>query len=251
MKTEWITSRKNPLLQQVKKLFASRKEREEQGLFAGDGVKLLQEAQYWVPEQLHTVIVTKDVHLPQLPEYVRLVQVPEDLMAQMSPMETPQGAVFLCRMTQNTSFDANPGCLILDGIQDPGNLGTMIRTADALNVQIVLTPGCVDAYNPKTVRAAMGALFRTPPVYASQEEIVRRCREEGVPLYVTALTSQAADLRSVPLAGGAVVIGSEGRGVGSFFMEHADQAIIIPMNERCESLNAAVAASIVMWEMKR
>lgn len=246
-----ITSRKNSLLQQIRKLFHSRKEREEQRLFAGDGVKLLEEALRWVPELLHTVVVTEQVSLPPLPEHVRLVQVPEDIMEQISPMEAPQGALFLCRMPKQTSPVMTPGCLILDGIQDPGNLGTILRTADALQVQVILTPGCADAYNHKTVRAAMGALFRTPPLFASQEEVLESCRQQGIPIYATALSERAADVRAVPISKGALVIGSEGRGIGGFFMEHADGEVIIPMNEKCESLNAAVAAAIVMWEMKR
>ncbi len=251
MKAEVITSRKNSLLQQIRKLLHSRKDREEQGLFAADGVKLLEEALRWAPEQLHTVVVTEKVSLPPLPEHVRLVQVPEDIMEQISPMQTPQGALFLCRMPKWTSPVLTPGCLILDGIQDPGNLGTILRTADALNVQVILTPGCADAYNHKTVRAAMGALFRTPVVFAAQEDVIQSCRQQGIPIYATALSERAVDLRTVPISKGALVIGSEGRGVGSFFMEHADGEVIIPMNEKCESLNAAIAAAIVMWEMKR
>lgn len=223
----------------------------EQGLFAADGIKLLEEALQWVPEQLHTVVVTEQSSLPPMPEHVRVVQVPEDIMEQISPMETPQGALFLCRMPEPKQTIPTPGCLILDGIQDPGNLGTILRTADALQVQVILTPGCADAYNHKTVRAAMGALFRTPPLFASQEEVLGGCRQQGLPIYVTALSERAADLRSVPLSKSALVIGSEGRGVGNFFMEQADGEVIIPMNEKCESLNAAVAAAIVMWEMKR
>ncbi len=251
MKIEVITSRKNSLLQQIRKLLHSRKEREELGLFAADGTKLLEEAIRWVPEQLHTVVVTEQVCLPELPDHVRVVQVPEDIMEQISPMETPQGALFLCRMPEKTQPVLTHGCLILDGIQDPGNLGTILRTADALNVQVILTPGCADAYNHKTVRAAMGALFRTPPLFATQEEVISSCRKQELPLYVTALSDRAVDLRTVPISRGALVIGSEGRGVGSFFMEKADGEVIIPMNEKCESLNAAVAAAIVMWEMKR
>ena len=142
-----------------------------------------------------------------------------------------------------------PGTLILDGIQDPGNLGTILRTADAWDRPVVLTPGCCDAYSHKTVRASMGAVFRTPPGFMTQEEVYGTLRAAGIPLYVTALTPDALDVRQVALSKGAVVIGSEGKGVGEYFRTHADQTLIIPMTARCESLNAAVAAAVVLWQM--
>ena len=116
---------------------------------------------------------------------------------------------------------------------------------------MVLTPGCADAYGPKTVRASMGAVFRTPPQRAAHAAVAEACRTRGIPLVVTALTDSAVDLCSLELSKAAVVIGSEGRGVGRFFLEQADQTAIIPMNPRCESLNAAVAATVVLWQMRR
>ena len=251
MTREMISSRKNPLLLHVKKLLSSRSYREAQGQFAADGVKLLQEAVQWIPHLLKTVLVTDKAQICPLPDHVRLVQIPEDIMTQISPMETPQGALFICDLPKTETAPDLSGCLILDGIQDPGNLGTILRTADALDVPVVLTPGCADAYNPKTVRAAMGALFRTLPPWISHEEVVNLCRQNGVKLYVTALSDRAQDLRTQDLSQAAVVIGSEGRGVGPYFLQQAHGELIIPMHPRCESLNAAVAAAIVLWEMKR
>lgn len=251
MMAEKISSRKNPLLQHVKKLLSSRSYRNACGQYAADGVKLLEEAIKWIPEQLHTVLVTERVSPVGLPEHVRLVEIPEDVMAQISPMETPQGALFVCTMPEETSPELHDQCLILDGIQDPGNLGTMLRTADALGIPVILTPGCADAYSHKTVRASMGAVFRSQPVCMTQEAVVAQCKERKIPLCVTALSDRAVDIRSADLSKAALVIGSEGRGVGRFFLEHADRELIIPMNSRCESLNAAIAAAIAMWEMKR
>ena len=251
MTRERITSRKNPLLQHVRKLLSSRSYREKTGAYAADGVKLLAEAVKWIPQDLRTVLVTADVDPGPLPEQVRLVELPDDIMEQVSPMEAPQGALFVCALPQCQRPRWEQRCLILDGIQDPGNLGTILRTADALDTAVVLTPGCADAYNPKTVRASMGAVFRSAPYWSAPEEIVKRCRAEGIPLYVMALSDRARDLRQTELSRAAVVIGSEGRGVGEFFQTHADLELIIPMNPRCESLNAAVAATVVLWEMKR
>lgn len=249
MNRERITSRKNPLLQQLRRLLQSRSEREAAGEYIADGTKLLAEAVRWIPERLRTVVVTESVDPGELPPHVRLVEVPDDVMAQLSPSKTPQGALFTCALPSMEAPSIQPGTLILDGIQDPGNLGTILRTADAWDRPVVLTPGCCDAFSHKTVRASMGAVFRTPPGFMTQEEVYGTLLAAGIPLYVTALTSDALDVRQVALSKGAVVIGSEGKGVGEYFRTHADQTLIIPMTARCESLNAAVAAAVVLWQM--
>ena len=185
------------------------------------------------------------------PAGVRLAEVPEDLMAWLSPMKSPQGALFTCRLPQQAPLTLRPGTLILDGLQDPGNVGTILRTADAWDRPVVLTTGCADPYSHKTVRASMGAVFRTPPQLAGHQAVAEACRAQGIPLVVTALTDTAEPIDRVDLSSATVVIGSEGRGVGAFFCERANKAVVIPMNPRCESLNAAVAATVVLWQMSR
>ena len=249
MMEQVITSRKNPLLQQVRKLISSRKAREEAGLFVADGTKLLQEAARWY-DGLDTVILSEGVQA-QVPETVRVIRVPEDVMASVSPMETPQGALFLCRLPEKTEFVPTPGMLLLDGIQDPGNLGTILRTADALDIPVALLEGCADPFSHKVVRASMGAVFRVQPVLTTWKEASEKCRQVGIPIGVTALSERAKDLRQANLRTMAVVIGSEGRGVRQEILDSADAELIIPMNPHCESLNAAVAATIVLWQMKQ
>lgn len=246
---ERITSRQNKLLQHVKKLQSSRSYRYQWGQFVADGTKLLGEAVRWYGG-LETVILQEGV-TAEVPEGVRTVEIPAELMRAVSTMEAPQGALFVCRMPEPKPLKLCGGCLILDGVQDPGNLGTILRTADALEVPVVLSEGCADPYGEKTVRASMGAVFRTQPQQAARAEILTRCREAGIPLAVTALTADSRDIREVSLAEMAVVIGSEGRGVSAAFFAAAENRLIIPMNPRCESLNAAVAATIVMWQMRR
>lgn len=244
-----ITARRNPFLQQVRRLLSSRKEREAAGLFVADGIKLLQEAvKYW--PGLDTVILSDGVEA-QVPESVRVIRVPEDVMASISPMETPQGALFLCRLPEDRAWIPRPGMLLLDGIQDPGNLGTILRTADALEVPAVLLEGCADPYSHKVVRASMGAVFRSPPVKTTWKEARTVCAAAGISVAVTALSDTARDLRQSNAAQMAVVIGSEGQGVRREILESADAELTIPMNPRCESLNAAVAAAIVMWQMTK
>lgn len=244
-----ITSRKNPFLQQVKKLLSSKKAREAAGLFAADGIKLLEEAVRYYPG-LDTVILSDGVEA-KVPETVKVVRVPEDVMASISPMEAPQGALFLCKLPEKKPFSPQKGMLLLDGIQDPGNLGTILRTADALDVPVVLLEGCADPYSHKVVRASMGAVFRTEVVQSNWEAVSAACAQAKIPIAVTALSQRAKDVREAALDAMAVVIGSEGQGVRKEILDSADGALIIPMNPHCESLNAAVAATIVMWQMKK
>lgn len=246
---ERITSRKNTTLQQVKKLLSSRKEREEAGLFAADGTKLLQEAvKYW--PGLHTVILSDGVEA-EVPSHVRRIRVPGDVMESISPMAAPQGAVFLCRLPESTRFVPQAPLLLLDGIQDPGNLGTILRTADAMKVPVVLLEGCADPYSHKVVRASMGAVFRTPVVQTTWQEAKKALDDAGIPVAVTALSPRAKDIRQADVGKMAVVIGSEGQGVRGEVLQEAAAELIIPMQAHCESLNAGVAAAIVAWEMKQ
>lgn len=247
--SELITSKSNSTLQHVRKLMASRKYRYECRVFLADGAKLVEEALRW-GLGVDALILREGVDFP-VPPGVRELRVPESLMRDLSRMETPQGVLALCRMPEPEPLDLRPGSLILDGIQDPGNLGTILRAADAFDVPIVLADGCADPYGEKTVRATMGAVFRRPPIQASTEEILAQCAERKLPICVTALSDRAEDVRRVELSACVTVIGSEGQGVSEALLAAASREAIIPMSPRCESLNAAVAATIVLWELVR
>ena len=218
-------------------------------MFVADGTKLLAEAVRWWPG-LETVILSDGVEA-DVPDHVRIVRVPGDVMESISPMKSPQGALFLCRLPEKKELTVTPGMLLLDGIQDPGNVGTILRTADALEIPVVLLEGCADPYSHKVVRSSMGAVFRTSVVEASWEQVAAACKKAGIPVAVTALSDRAEDIRKAELNRCAVVIGSEGQGVRKEILSSADMELIIPMHERCESLNAAIAAAIVMWQMKQ
>ena len=213
---QWVTSRKNPRLSQLRKLAAQRSFRREQGLFVGDGIKLLEEAVRW-GAPLDTVVLTQDVEAPAVPEGVTVLRVPEDVMESVSPMRTPQGALFSSRIPspdQAEDISAGTRYLVLDGLQDPGNVGTIWRTADALGANgLILVNACADPWNPKTVRATMGACFRLPVWEMEQEQLVRLLEGAGLPLYATALREDTVDIRTADLRRSAVVIGSEGKGV--------------------------------------
>lgn len=246
---ERITSVQNPLIRHIRKLQSSRSYREQRGEFTADGFKLLDEAVKWFLPSLRTVVVAEGCTLPELPPEVRCVEVPETLMETLSTMKTPQGVVFTCRLPEEKSVCVQKGMLLLDRIQDPGNLGTILRTADAFNIPVLLTNGCADPFSEKTLRASMGAVFRNPPKSAAMEDILLACQEKRIPVAATALSDRAVDLRELELREHLVVIGSEGQGICRELLERSDRQIIIPMQPRCESLNAAVAAAIVMWQM--
>lgn len=246
---EWITSKANSTVQHLRKLMASRKYRYEARAFVADGIKLAEEALRW-GLQVEAVILREGVDFP-VPAGVRELRVPEGLMKEISRMETPQGVLALCRMPEQQPLELEPGALILDGIQDPGNLGTILRAADAFDIPVILADGCADPYGEKTVRATMGAVFRRPPQQATTEELLALCQTRGLPICVTTPSARAEDIRGVPLGSVVTVIGSEGQGVSEAFLEAAQCRAIIPMSSRCESLNAAVAATVVLWELRR
>lgn len=247
---ERITSAKNPLIRHVRQLLSSRDYREECGEFAAEGWKLLEEALRWYPH-FTAVVVTENTTLPALPPQTRVVCVPQSLMQSLSAMRTPQGVVFALRLPERKEPELHPGMLLLDRIQDPGNLGTILRTADAFDIPVVLTNGCADPFSEKTVRASMGAVFRTPPQTLALPKLLQICAEKKLPLAATALSPTALDIREVSLADKLAVIGSEGQGICSELLAASQTQVIIPMSERCESLNAAVAAALVLWQMKK
>ncbi len=250
---EHITSRQNPLMTHLRKLASSRAYRREQGEYLCDGVKLLDEALRW-GAAVKTAVFSEDVDVPELPEGVRAVRVPRELMRAVSPMETPQGALFTVRLPDEPLPQTLCGAryLVLDGVQDPGNVGTILRTADAFGCEaVLLVNGCADVFSPKTARATMGAVFRIPAYACTVDELCALLTRSGLPLYGTALREDTVDLRSVPLARAAVAIGSEGRGLSAEVLAHCEKTLKIPMQPRCESLNAAMAACVVLWEMYR
>lgn len=250
---ERITSRTNPLMSRVRKLRDDRKTRRKEGLFLCDGVKMLEEAIHW-NAPIETVILSEDIADTPVPDGVRTVIVPGELMRSISPMEAPQGALFLVRTPELTPPEKLEGSryLILDGLQDPGNVGTILRTADAFGCDgLLLTNHCADPFNPKTVRSTMGAIFRTPVWEISADELPELLRRSDLALAATALRDDTVSLPDANLNRTAVIIGSEGSGVSAGLLSQCESTIRIPMEPTCESLNAAAAAAVVLWELYR
>jgi len=249
---EQITSRTNPLISRFRKLAGDRKLRRAEGVLVCEGPKMLSEALAWgfVPE---TALVAGDFAF-DFPPQTRVVRVPDDLLKSVAPTQTPQKVLFLAPMPRRDLPEVLPGrrYLVLDGLQDPGNAGTLWRTADAFGADgLLLLPGCADPWSPKTLRATMGACFRLPVWETALEDLVPLLDRSRLPLYATALRDDTRDLREVEADRWALVIGSEGRGVSQAVLEACAATLRIPMNPRCESLNAAAAGAVALWELSR
>ena len=250
---EIITSRQNQLCTHLRKLGSDRSYRRKCGEFLSDSPKMLEEALLHGGD-LHTVVCTEGAALPPIPEDVRVVQVPADVMRSVSPAETPQGVLSVCGMRTAELPQVLEGkrYMVLDGVQDPGNVGTILRTADAFGADgLFLVNGCADLYNPKTIRATMGAVFRCPAWTVRPGELRELLTKSGLPLYGAALLADTLDARSADYTRCAVAIGSEGRGLSRELLELCDRTILIPMRSHCESLNAASAATVLLWEAAR
>lgn len=246
---ETITSRRNPLFQTIRKLNSSNAFRRQQGLFLCEGPKLLAEAVKWgVPVEFAVKVPGFD--LPQGLS-CRVVETPYDVLASITDTVTPQSVVFACRLPDTALPERleKGRYLVLDGVQDPGNIGTVWRTADAFGASgVLLTGPCGEPFAPKAVRSSMGACFRLPVWRGERREVAGLMDRSGVPLYATALREDTEDVREADLTGAAVVIGSEGRGISEEMLSLCQKALKIPMEDKCESLNAAAAAAVVLWE---
>lgn len=257
-----ITSRQNATLKHLARLAREKKYRLTTGEMVCEGEKMLGEAlDSGVPVQ--SVLVRSDAVQDRLQAVLQRAQqqgaalftADPKLFALASDLETAPGLIFCCkRPVQNTvDFTTVRHAVLLDGLQDPGNLGTILRTADAFALDLViLCEGCTDPTAPKVVRATMGAAFRQPVCQMPLTDAVSALRAQQIPVYAAALEPDSVPLPTEGLpARAAVIIGNEGRGVTAAALEQCDQKLIIPMAGRAESLNAGVAAAILIWEMTK
>jgi TrmH family RNA methyltransferase len=244
---ENITSRKNSYIRHLKALCADGAYRREAREFVCDGLKMLNEAAAFEGE-ITSVLWRKkpDEGYEALSEQHCA---PDGLFEYVSPLVNSPGPVFTVRMPERAARQIK-NAIVLESVQDPGNVGTVVRTAAAFDIDaVVLTGGCADIYNPKTVRSTMGAIFRQ--YVLETDDMTGFLKESGLQLYGAALSDRAEDIRNAGVKNAAVAIGSEGRGLSARLLSLCEKTVIIPMTENSESLNAAVAASVVMWEMAR
>lgn len=246
---EHLTSRKNPLIRHLRQLAADTGYRREQGEYVLDSMKLLQEAVTF-GAKVNTVLWAGEPKLT-VPG-AAIYTAPKELVEYASPLKNAPGPVFTVTIPKQDLPTAPRKVIVLENVQDPGNVGTVIRTANALGMDaVVLTGSCASVFGAKTARAAMGALFRQCVVELIQEEAVAWLHENGLQVYGAALSDRAMDVRTVSLEKAAFVVGSEGQGLSEAMRSLCDGEVIIPMEPGSESLNAGVAASILMWELAR
>jgi len=245
-----IKSRKNPLIVHLKKLGADGRFRRETGEFLCDGEKLLAEAVASGADI--RAVLANGAPAVRLPEYVPVYSVPREIIETVSPLKNPQNVLFSCAVPpREDNTPVAGGVIVLENIQDPGNVGTILRTANAFGIGAVfLTGSCADPYHPKTIRASMGAVFRQR-FFVADHDIVAVLKARGYRLYGAAPSGDSRDVREFTFENAAVAIGSEGRGLSEEMLSLCDDKLVIPMAPQAESLNAAVAAAVVMWEMKK
>ncbi|MFQ9916581.1 MAG: TrmH family RNA methyltransferase [Flavonifractor plautii] len=247
---ERITSRQNPLITRLRRLGAEKKTRRAQGYSSAKGPSWWGRPCGWGPPPELLAVAEGTAPPAELPAGVRVVEVPEALLRAVSTVETPQGMLAVCRTPDTAPPETLPEgrLLVLDGVQDPGNVGTVWRTADAFGAAgLFLLPGCAEPFAPKTVRATMGACFRLPVWEGTLEDLTGLLARSAVSLYAAALRDDTGGSSgSVP---GQRRRGhrQRGAGVSQPVLDACRATLKIPMRDRCESLNAAVAASVVLW----
>lgn len=243
-----ITSRKNPFVVRLRALAADAALRRESGETVLDGVKLLGEA-VSSGAAVTGILLAEGAdagNLPGCPVY----SAPAELVSYASPVKNSPGPVFSVRMRAQERPERIRHAVVLENMQDPGNVGTLIRTANALGVDAVLLAGdCADYTSPRAVRASMGAAFRQYVFACRVPELPEILRGMGLRLVGAALSDGAQDIRRADLSHCAVAVGNEGHGLSRELLDMCDAAVIIPMRPGSESLNAAAAGAVIMWEL--
>lgn len=271
-----ITSKNNPQLKNVRALIDSAKARKEQGLFVVEGLRLATEA----PEAMvEAVYVTEEVEKMQLP-FVELMRsagkcevVSADAFKSISDTVNPQGILAVVKQLKYTSKEVvnfkntskndyytskevqngtNKLFVLLDDVRDPGNLGTIIRTAEAAGVDgVFMSPGCVDIYNPKVTRSTMGSIFRVPFAVCDLKEVIEELKKQDVGVYAATLDG-AVPYNTVEYGeNSAFIIGNEANGISAEVAHAATRTVFIPMSGQVESLNAAISAAVLMFYRRR
>lgn len=246
-----IQSKQNPRVKAWRKLQVA-KHRRKQGRYLVEGDHLIEEALEH-DAMIETILYAQGYEGDLLDRImatsIESIEVSQEVLEELAMTETPQGLIAVIKIKEERLEDIKgQRFLVCDAIQDPGNLGTIIRTADAAGWDgILLTTGCVDFYNDKVLRAGQGSHWHLPILTASPEDIYSFLKKLGLAIYVTALHQAALSYQDVSLSPGAIVVGNEGQGVSSFWLEKGDQAIYIPMPGQAESLNVAIAAGILLF----
>ena len=252
-----ITSKENESIKNIKKL-KEKKYRDETNCYIIEGIKLIEEA---IEEnaKIEKIVVCNEINEDFSKELLYkiakfdVLYVSKNIFKLLTDVLNPQGILAVIRKKTNTIIDFSQDFyLILDNIQDPGNMGTILRTADSINLnQIIIKQGSVDCYNPKVVRSTMGAIFRVNIIESNDMiKTIKELKKHKIKIYATDLKTDK-NIYSVNYKKAAVIIGNEANGVSKEILDLADEKIKIPMIGKTESLNAGVATGIILYEMIR
>ena len=253
-----ITSASNNRIKEILNLKKKPKARRESGLFIIEGTRMAEETPEELLESIYVSerFLKKEIHSPLLEKHDYEI-VSDKVFSQLSDTVTPQGILCVVRQPKYTLEEMTKGeaplLLVLENLQDPGNLGTIVRTGEGAGVSgILLTKDAVDMYNPKVVRSTMGAIYRVPFLYMDNIEIIlQQLRQKNITTYAAHLEkSESYDSYNYN-RGTAFIIGNEGNGLSENALKNAEKRLFIPMCGQVESLNAAVAASLLMYEAAR
>lgn len=253
-----ITSTANPQIKNLIQLQKKNRLRQEQGIFIIEGIKMYREApadqivKTYVSESFYEKHQNEDIWKGESLEIVA-----DRVFEAASDTKTPQGVLSLVKRFMYTMDDIiqenKPLIMILENIQDPGNLGTIVRTGEGAGITgVIMSTGTVDIYNPKTIRATMGSIYRVPFCYTeNMEEVMQKLKERQIKTYAAYLEgSSVYDVQNYKEAA-AFLIGNEGNGLTKELAESADYRIRIPMCGKVESLNAGIASAVLMYEAQR
>lgn len=253
-----ITSTGNPQIKELVQLQKKSKSRNERKVFIVEGIKMFLEApkdrieKVYISETLYNK-KKKELNLEKL----KVEILSDKVFSHVSDTKTPQGILCIVRQIVTTLEEIlqqeNPHLMILDNLQDPGNMGTIIRTAEGAGVTgVIMSKESVDIYNPKTIRSTMGSVYRMPFLYVEElQELLQKLKEKGVKTYAAHLHGKNFYDEEDYRTGCAFLIGNEGNGLREEIAEKADIWVKIPMYGQVESLNAAIAASVLMFEASR
>ncbi|MDQ0220113.1 RNA methyltransferase [Peribacillus cavernae] len=250
---KYIESAKNPRVKQWKKLL-TKKERDKTGRYLIEGFHLVEEA-LKEASLVQAVILSEDAEVPvqfKL-EGIEVIYAANDVLKAISDTETPQGITAVCEQREVTLEDIDPQKLLLiDAVQDPGNIGTMIRTADAAGIDaVILGEGCADPYNPKVIRSTQGSIFHLPVIKSDLSDIIDSLQNRGIPVYGTALENAVSFEKVEKVQSFALLVGNEGQGVAKQLLSKTTQNLYIPIYGKSESLNVGIAAGILLYHLRK
>lgn len=252
---ERIESSKNIKIKNAKKL-QTRKGREKFGSFLIEGEHLIEEALKW-KVIINEIYIEESFQIPSswklndLPVYL----VNNKVMKEISETETPQGVIAVCELLgrKPLQIEEDGKYLLIDQVQDPGNLGTIIRTADSVGLSgVILGNGTVDLYNSKVIRSTQGSLFHLPIVKGELNEWVEKLKSANISVYGTALNKNAKQYKDVPAQESfALIVGNEGNGLSNELLQVTDENLFIPIYGQAESLNVSIATAILLYHLRK